>query len=199
MIRILVVEDERIVGAALQVQLEKAGYEVVANVGTADQAVAAARDTAPDLVLMDINLGKGGDGIEASGRIRNHVDIPIVFLTAYSDPETMERAGATAPFGYLLKPIDDRMLGPAVEMAIYRHRLDIEREKLLARVDAQQVEILELRSFLPVCAWCKKVRSDEGYWQDLASYVEERLGVSIANGICEDCVADFRAGGVESS
>ena len=198
MTHILVVEDERIVGAALQLQLEHAGYQVVANVGTAEQAVAAAENSTPDLVFMDINLGGGGDGIEAASRIRDQFRIPIVFLTAYSDPETLERAAATAPFGYLVKPVDDRALRPAVEMAMSRHRLETEREELLARVETQQAEILELRTFLPVCAWCRKVRVDEGYWQDLEAYLTDAFGVKVTHAICKDCAIKVSAEELDS-
>jgi CheY-like chemotaxis protein len=177
---ILVVEDERIVAASLQLCLEQEGYLVAGNVGTAEEAVSLAAKLKPDLVLMDIHLGLGMDGVEASREIQKLVAVPIVFLTAYSDSETLARAGAVAPFGYLVKPIADRALRPAIETALYRHRAEREREELLAEVE-------RLRSLLPVCAWCRKVKTDDGYWVELMEYFTERLGASISHGMCSEC------------
>lgn len=187
--RIMIVEDERLVAAALAARLEADGYQVVANVGTGEQAVEKAKALAPDLILMDVNLGAGIDGIEATRQIQAERDTAVVFLTAYSDESTMQRAGQMLPFSYLIKPVQDRQLRPVIEMALYRHRMEREREELIARLQASMCEIERLRSFLPVCAWCRKVRTDDGYYKDLVDYLRDTFGTQMTHGICEDCEA----------
>jgi CheY-like chemotaxis protein len=187
--RVLVVEDERIVAAALQHQLEHGGYEVVANVGRGEAAVREAARHRPDIVLMDINLAGEMDGIAASAQIRDEVGTPVIFLTAFSDEATLKRAGATVPFSYLLKPVQERQLRPAIEMALYRHNLELEREDLIVKLQAAVAEIDRLRGFLPVCAWCRKVHTDDGYWQDLTGYLTDRFGAVVTHGICDECAA----------
>ncbi|MDH5674093.1 MAG: PAS domain S-box protein [Myxococcales bacterium] len=120
--KIMIVEDDHIVSRALQAQLEEQGYKVIASVGSEHEAVAAALRCNPDLVLMDIDLGAGGNGIEAAARLRSCADIPVVFMSAYADSDTLERAVEQLPFGFLVKPLRDRSLRPAIEVAIRRHR-----------------------------------------------------------------------------
>jgi PAS domain S-box-containing protein len=119
--RILVVEDDRVVARDIQAKLKRIGYDVVGHTARGDEAVALARSAEPDLVLMDIRLEGNFDGIEAAEKIRDLYFIPVVFLTAYADEETVRRAGQTEPFGYLLKPFEDSQLRTVVEMALYTH------------------------------------------------------------------------------
>jgi len=122
--RILVVEDESIVARDLKDRLETMGYEVVGIAGTADEAVAKAGSLCPGLALMDIRLGGNGDGIDAAGAMRRLHDIPSIFITAYADEETLRRARATEPLGYLVKPFQDRELHASIEMGIHRHKAE---------------------------------------------------------------------------
>ncbi|MEP7121392.1 MAG: response regulator [Byssovorax sp.] len=129
---ILVVEDERIIAADIQQTLIALGYLVPLSVATGKQAIAAAVESHPDLVLMDISLGGAMDGIEAARRIREQLDVPIVYLTSYSDEATLARAMKTAPHGYLLKPFNDRDLRITIEVALSKHRMEAllaERER----------------------------------------------------------------------
>lgn len=105
-------------------RLEALGYEVAGVAYAAGDAVALAGDKRPDLVLMDIRLRGRTDGIEAASEIRGRLGIPSVFLTAYADDETLRRAGAAEPLGYLMKPFQDRELRAAIEMALYKHRAE---------------------------------------------------------------------------
>jgi len=128
--KILVVEDENIVAMDLRTTLTRLGYEVVDTVGTGPQAIEQVERREPDLVLMDIQLRGGMDGIEAADRIR-HLDVPVVYLTAFSDDATLRRARETEPFGYVLKPFDDRELQIVIELGIHRHRAQKEHDQLL--------------------------------------------------------------------
>jgi len=119
-IKILIVEDEAIIARDLQKRLENQGYIVTSASATGEDAVRRAGTESPDLVLMDIVLLGDIDGIEAAGQIRALYDIPVVYLTAYADEGILERAKLTEPFGYILKPFDDRELRSVIEMALYK-------------------------------------------------------------------------------
>ena len=121
---ILIVEDEAIVAADLAGKLGRLGYEVAGTAAQGEEAVALACRLRPHLVLMDIWLKGPMDGIEAADAIRRQHDVPVVYLTAHSDPATLARAKLTGPFGYILKPFEERELATQIEMAIYRHQAD---------------------------------------------------------------------------
>src|SRR6266700_3973971 len=106
---ILVVEDETIIAMDIQSRLRSLGFDAEVA-GTGEEAVSKAIEAPPDLILMDIVLPGTIDGIEAAEEIRKRFDIPVIYLTAYSDSRTLERAKKTGPFGYLLKPLKDRDL-----------------------------------------------------------------------------------------
>src|SRR5262249_34942027 len=119
----------------LQGQLEGLGYSVPALVSSGEDAVRVAEAIEPDLILMDINLDGEMDGVEAARVIRERLKTPVVYLTAYSNREIVERAKVTEPSGYTRKPYEDRELHIVVEMALYRRRMErklLERERLLA-------------------------------------------------------------------
>ncbi|MGQ0793371.1 MAG: sigma 54-interacting transcriptional regulator [Deltaproteobacteria bacterium] len=122
--RILVVEDDSILALGIEDNLEEFGYEVAGVVSSGEQAVAKAAESKPDLALMDIMLAGKMNGIEAAGIIRESLRIPIVYLTAHSDPATLQRAKITEPFGYIVKPFDKRELHGAIEMALYKNKID---------------------------------------------------------------------------
>jgi PAS domain S-box-containing protein len=119
--RILIVEDDRIVARDIEQQLLRLGYVVTGLTGRGDEALALATSTQADLVLMDIRVQGPVDGIEAARQVRAHCQIPVVFLTAYADDETVRRASAAEPFGYVLKPFEDTQLHTVIGMALYKH------------------------------------------------------------------------------
>ena len=121
---ILVVEDENVVALDIQRDLVSFGYDVPATASTGQEAIEMAAGLRPDLVLMDIRLRGGVDGIEAAEEIRTRFNIPSIYLTAYADPATVSRARLTGALGYLIKPFGERDLHAAVEVALYRHRLE---------------------------------------------------------------------------
>jgi PAS domain S-box-containing protein len=122
--QILVVEDEGIVAKSIQADLEGMGYSVPVTVSSGEEAIRQVEGTHPDLVLMDIVLKGQMDGIEAAEEIVNRFDIPVVYLTAYEDNATLERAKTTEPFGYLIKPFEEKELHTTIEMALYKHRME---------------------------------------------------------------------------
>jgi PAS domain S-box-containing protein len=126
-IQILVVEDEIIIALNLKENLESLGYSVVALAKSGEKAIEKARVLHPNLVLMDIRLKGKIDGIEAAQQIWENFSIPVIYVTGHSDRNTLEQAKLTAPFGYILKPVKERELSVAIEIALQRY----EREQLL--------------------------------------------------------------------
>ncbi len=127
--KIYIVEDDRLVAVDLAGILERSSYTVAGQSATGEGAIEQIIRLEPDLALVDIGLEGEIDGIEAARQIREVCDIPVVYVTAYSDHETLERAKITEPFGYVLKPFDERELCTTIEMAFYKHQIDRELEE----------------------------------------------------------------------
>ncbi len=123
-IKLLVVEDESIVAMDIKHRAESLGYEVTGITPSGEEAIELVKKNQVDLVLMDIVLKGEMDGVEAAQKIHDYFDIPVLYLTAYSDEETLKRAKITEPFGYIIKPFEDRELHSAVEIAIYKNKME---------------------------------------------------------------------------
>ncbi len=167
--RVLVVEDNVITSQEIARQLENLGYARIDTAFSGVEAIEKAAQGHPDLVLMDIHLGEGIDGTEAAECIWQSLRIPIVYLTAYTDSETLRKAHVSEPFGYVLKPFDERTLYVAIETALVRHRTESllqQQKSLLNEVFEHVQEGLAL-----VDEFGKIVFCNAGY----AAIVEERL------------------------
>lgn len=123
-IRILVVEDDGIVAADIEDSLKDLGYEIAAVVASGEEALEVVNVKKTDLVLMDIVLQGEMNGIHAAGEMRSKFNVPVVYLTAYADEDTLEKAKVTEPYGYLIKPFEDRELHTVIEMALYKHSME---------------------------------------------------------------------------
>ena len=318
--RILVVEDESIVAMGIEHRLQALGYQVAALVASGETAIEKVAETRPDLVLMDIQLQDAMDGIEAAEHIRNLYNIPVVYLTAHTDHRTFQRAKVTEPFGYIIKPFQERDLHITIEMALYKHQMElklaeseqwlmttlrsigdaviatdakgaiifmnpgaealtgwpqaeaiglelsqvfnvvnqetlvalgnqaisviesgqtleldnhtlllaknqrtipiadslapikdqqgnitgavlvfqdiserkqaeIEREQLIAELKEALATIQVLSGIIPICASCKKIRTDQGDWQPVELYIRDHSQAEFSHGICPDCAA----------
>jgi len=137
--RILIVEDEAILAEELSTRIDRMGLAVAGVVACAEDAIARAEDSAPDLVLMDIRLQGSTDGIDAAMVIRDRFDLPVVFVTAHSDGATVSRAKVAGPFGYVIKPFNQQELSVAIEMALHKHAADRHAHQLL---ETQRTESL---------------------------------------------------------
>ncbi len=186
--RILVVEDELIVSADLQDRLSRLGYKVAGAASTGEDAVKKAVDLHPDIVLMDIILKGDMDGIEAAALVKQRCQIPVIFLTANSNDMILERAKVTEPFGYLLKPFEQRHLKMNIDIAVYKSRLERERAQLLRELQDALARVKTLSGLLPICAWCKNVRDDEGYWKSVESYVQSHTDARFSHCLCPECM-----------
>ena len=122
--KILVVDDEIIIARELEARLTGLGYAVCGVAGSGAEAIELCRATHPDLVLMDIVLKGAMDGIEAATEIRSQCHTPVIYVTAYTDDKTLERAAVTEPFAYIVKPFTEREIRANIEMALYKHRME---------------------------------------------------------------------------
>ncbi|HEX9136677.1 MAG TPA: PAS domain S-box protein, partial [Nitrospirota bacterium] len=158
---IFVVEDEVIIADDIKSYLQKFGYKVPAIAASGEEALKRVRDIRPDLVLMDIVLRGEMDGIETAEQIRSEFDVPVVYLTAFADDQTLERAKITEPFGYIIKPFEERDLYKTIEMALYKHKM----ERKLKESEAKFRRIVET--------------AQEGIWvldtEDRTTYVNKRM------------------------
>jgi PAS domain S-box-containing protein len=135
--RIFIVEDEALIQMEIGDRLSQLGYVVCGAAARGEVAIGQIAETAPDLVLMDINLAGEIDGIETARRLRERSRLPIVFLTAYSDDALLRRAGETDPFGYLMKPFRERELHATIQMALLKHRLERTLHEANERLEEQ--------------------------------------------------------------
>jgi len=192
--QVLVVEDEAVVAMDIQSKLEDLGYSVIALIRSGEEAVRTACEMCPDLILMDINLQGGMDGISAAAHIQECIPIPVVYMTAHGDKATLERAKITEPLGYIIKPFDERDLRAAIEVALNKHNMvvtreTVQREHAKDAVRERTVELAQRHRELSALntAFQKhlKVRDEETRnIQDLRRYVKDV--VSRIQGLLDD-------------
>jgi YesN/AraC family two-component response regulator len=194
-LRVLVVEDERIVRESLVLFMETLGYEVAGIASDGQEGIEKTMDLKPDLVFMDIKMPEV-DGIEAARRIQECCQIPVVLLTAYESEELVKQASEAGVSSYIMKPPTTSEIHRAVTIAMARHndlmkvrelnqRLEIRTAELEKALD----EIKLLQGMLPICANCKKIRNDDGFWEKVEDYFEKHASVSFTHGLCPECQA----------
>ena len=124
--KILIAENERIIAVDIKNSLHRMGCEVMEIVSSGEEVIRKVKEEKPDLILMEITLDGVLDGIETAEIISSKYDIPVIYLTAYSDRETLQRAKITEPYGYLIKPFDSREIEIAIEMAFIKRGVSFE-------------------------------------------------------------------------
>jgi diguanylate cyclase (GGDEF)-like protein/PAS domain S-box-containing protein len=171
--RILVVEDETIVALDIKQRLVNMEYQVVGSATSGEQAIQKAENLKPDLVLMDIKLKGKMDGIEAAEIIRKNYKLPVIFLTAFADAPTLQRAKITEAFGYILKPFEERELNINIEMALYKHQMEI---KLRQSEERYSLAIQGANDGL----WDWNLKTGEIFysprWKEILGYDEDEIG-----------------------
>lgn len=171
---ILIVEDESIVAKDIQHSLKKLGYNVVDIVSTAENAITVAVEKMPDLVLMDIMLKGPMSGIEAAHTMREQLNIPVIFLTAYADESTFAKAKVTEPYGYIIKPFKEIDLHTSIEMALYKHQKinEVKKERDLLYSIVESKDTGHDSIFIKSNARLVRVKtSDIAYIEALKDYV----------------------------
>jgi len=189
--RILVVEDEAIVSADIQDRLQGIGYVVVGTADTGEEAIKLAIELKPDLVLMDIMLKGDMMGTEAASQIRAQLRLPVIYLTANSNDDTFIKARDTEPFGFILKPFEEATMRVNIEIALYKHRMEREREELIRQLQVALAEVKTLSGMLPICCNCKKIRDEKGYWNKVETYITQHSNASFSHGYCNECSIKF--------
>ena len=175
---ILVIEDEAIVSKDIQQSLKRLGYNIVGSAATGERAVELAIEKKPDLVLMDIMLKGEMSGIDAAEKIKEQISIPVIYLTAYADENTLAKAKVTEPYGYIIKPFKEVDLHTSIEMAIYKHN----KEKEVVKERDMLFSIVENKSekdFIFVKSNSKLVKletKDIYFIEALKDYVVVNLG-----------------------
>jgi two-component system, response regulator PdtaR len=185
---LMLVEDEVVIRQYLQSYLQGLGYQVGAVASSGKVAIKLALEVTPVLILMDINLPGEMNGIEVAKHLRTNSGIPTIFLTAHADADTLSRAKEAEPFGYLVKPVEPLELRATIEMALARVKLEKEREVLISQLMQALNQVKLLSGLLPICANCKKIRDDNGYWATVERYISEHSQATFTHSICPECV-----------
>jgi AmiR/NasT family two-component response regulator len=191
--RVLIVEDETLVSRIIQEAVKEIGGIIVGRAASGLRAVEMAQSLQPDVILMDIGL-PDIDGIEAARRIQECCPTPVVVLTACETPELVERAGAAGVGAYLVKPPQAGDMDRIITIAMARFGDMMELRRLNAELQARNAELQEalakvktLSGLLPICASCKKIRDDQGYWHQVEVYIRDHSEADFSHGICPDC------------
>jgi AmiR/NasT family two-component response regulator len=185
-IQALVVDDDILVIEAIEETLTRLGHSVVGKAADGRQALEATRKLRPDVVLMDIKM-PGMDGLEAARQIQNCCPTPVVMLTAHETEELIEQASAAGVGAYLVKPPHTREVGRAIAIAMARFGDLMELRRLNAELQDALAQVKILSGLLPICASCKKIRDDEGYWHQVEVYIRDHSEARFSHGICPDC------------
>ena len=184
-VRVLVVEDEKIVAKDIEQTLTALGYTVCGLTAAASGAIALAEALSPDVVLMDIRLQGDGDGVEAADEIRERLDIPVVFLTAHADETTMARATAAGPYGYVLKPFDERELHVALLVAVSRHRAFAEVNQRVqqraAEVARSETRYRQMAAVADVGLAALETRDTGAVMERAAQTIADTLGIDFVD------------------
>jgi AmiR/NasT family two-component response regulator len=193
-VKVLIAEDNFLVGEMIQGVAEDAGCVVVGRATDGRQAVEMTTELHPDVVLMDIKM-PDLDGIEAAEIIQIRCPTPVVILTAYDTPEMVKAAGAAGVGAFLAKPPKARELGQAIVIAKARfgdllslRRTNDALQRRTKELEEALAKIKTLRGLIPICASCKKIRSDKGFWQQLEDYLTEHSEADFTHGICPECL-----------
>ena len=185
-IRVLIVEDDFLVGETVRGVLEDIGYQIIGRAMNGLQAVEMTQTLRPDIVLMDLQM-PDMDGIDATRRIQENSPAPIVALTAYDTPELVEKASQAGVGAYLLKPPNGKELERAITIALARFDDMVELRRLNKELQDALDQVQTLSGLLPICSSCKKIRDEENHWQPLEVYIRDRSEAEFTHSLCPDC------------
>jgi AmiR/NasT family two-component response regulator len=187
-VRVLMAEDDPLVSEMIRGTLEDLGYTVVGEAIDGRQAVELTGVLQPDVILMDIEM-PGVNGIEATQQIYETHPTPVVMLTAYETPTLVQQASVAGVGAYLVKPPKARELERAIIIAMARFDDLMKLRRLNEELQAARAKVKMLSGLLPICASCKKIRDDKGYWQQVEVYIQDHSEAEFTHGFCPDCLA----------
>jgi YesN/AraC family two-component response regulator len=189
-LRVVIVDDQASIRKLIQRQLEKIGYKVLGKAINGREAVELVHSLHPDIVLMDIEMPEM-DGLEAARLIQEKCPCPIVLLTSHDDPEMVRKASETGVEAYLLKPPSSEELERTMFIAVARFADLMELRRLNSELQKALDKVKVLSGLLPICAHCKKIRDDQGYWKAVESYITEHTDAQFSHGICPECINKY--------
>ena len=187
--RVLIVDDEALIGNVIQNELEIRGHQVVGRAADGRQAVELAQSLRPDIILMDIVM-PDMDGLEATRQIQEKCPCPVVLLTAHEDPDLVARAGQVGAGAYLVKPPNGPELARTMALAMARFEDLEELRRLNAELHKVLAEVKTLKGLLPICSYCKSIRDDKGYWHRVDEYIRDHSEADLSHGICPECIKE---------
>jgi YesN/AraC family two-component response regulator len=185
-INVVIVEDDVLVGDMIAQAVQQSGMVVVGRANDGSSALELVRSLGPDVVLMDIEMPEM-NGVQAAILIQQEKPTPLVFLTSYEKRSYLESAIDAGAGAYLLKPPKPADIERAVLVARARHQDLMEQRRLNAELKTALAKVQTLSGLLPICGWCKKIRNDEGYWQQIEAYISQHTDAVFSHGVCPDC------------
>ena len=186
-VRALIAEDNFLIGEMIKGLLEEIGYTVVGEAADGLEAVEMTQSLQPDVVLMEMKMPEM-DGLEAARLIFERCPTPVVVLITYETPELVEGASAAGVGAYLDKPPTAREMERAITIAMARFDDLMEMRRLNSELQDALAQVKTLSGLLPICSSCKKIRDDEGYWNQLETYFQECSEAVSSHGLCPECV-----------
>jgi AmiR/NasT family two-component response regulator len=184
---VLIVDDQVSIRELLRRQLEKIGHTVVGTASNGLQAIELIETLQPDVVLMDIEMPKM-DGLQATRKIMDKFPRPVVLLTSYDDPEIVRRASRAGAAAYLLKPPGAREIERTMIIASARFAELMELRRLNTELKEALQNVKILSGLLPICASCKSIRNDKGYWKAVEEYITDNSDAHFSHSLCPACI-----------
>lgn len=186
-IRLVVAEDDFLVCEEIKRILRDTAYEIVGEAGNGRQAIRLVSELHPDAVLMDIRMPEM-DGLTASQRITEECPTPIVIMTAYEAADLVEMAGKAGVAAFLTKPPVLTEIDRAITIALARHADLMELRRVNQELHTALEEIKTLRGILPLCSFCKKIRTADKTWEDVDVYIHKHTEADISHSVCPECM-----------
>ena len=195
-INIVLVEDDFLVADLIKQILSNLdlGYKIIGKASNGVEGVELVKTLKPDLVIMDIRMPQM-NGIEATKIIQEKCPTPVIMLTSYENSELINEASDAGAAAYLIKPLKKNLVEQSITIASARHndimemrRLNNELKTKIEELEKAFTEIKTLRGIIPICAACKKIRNDDGYWENVADYMAAHTEAEFSHGICPDCM-----------
>jgi AmiR/NasT family two-component response regulator len=181
------VDDQESIRELLQRQLEKIGHRIVGKASNGLEAIELTGSLQPDVVLMDIEMPKI-NGLEATKIILDRYPRPIILLTSHDDPEMVRQASQAGAGAYLLKPPSVEEIERTMIIAAARFADLMELRRLNTELKEALEHVKVLSGLLPICANCKKIRNDKGYWKAVEEYITEKTDVHFSHSLCPECI-----------
>ena len=186
-IYVLIAEDNAVVCKTIKQSLKEIGFEIAGVAVNGREATDMAESLCPDVILMDIEMPML-NGLDACREIQGKNPIPVVVLTSHEKENFVEKANEVGVSAYLVKPPKAKEIERAIIMALGRHVDLMECWRLNKELSKALEEIKTLRGILPLCSFCKKIRDDKGYWEQVDVYIHKYSDADISHSICPECV-----------